>query len=57
MTSHLGLMVLFAGFVSIVFAVLMRETPNEQLRLGLRLLGAFIGAALAASWLLYGLPL
>ena len=57
MTSHLGLMAIFAVFVSVVFAALMRETPGEQVRFGLRLLGGFIGAGLLIGWLLYPLPL
>jgi hypothetical protein len=57
MTTHLGLLVLFALFVSVVFAALMRETPQEQVRLGLRLFGAFVGAALVLGWLMYPLPL
>ena len=57
MTSHLSLLLLFAVFVSVVFAVLMRDTPVEQLRFGLRLLGGFVGAALVLSWLMYPLPL
>lgn len=57
MTTHLGLLILFAVFVSIVFAVLLRDAPREQLRFGLRLLGGFVGAALVLSWLMYPLPL
>jgi hypothetical protein len=57
MTSHLALLILFAVFVSIVFAALMRDQPAEQLRFGLRLLAAFVGAALVLSWLMYPLPL
>jgi hypothetical protein len=57
MTSHLGLLVVFALFVSIVFAALMRDDPREQVRFGARLLAGFIGAALALSWLMYPLPL
>ena len=34
MTSHAGLMVIFALFVSIVFGTLMRDEPKEQLRFG-----------------------
>ena len=47
MTSHLGLMVIFALFVSVVFAVLTRDDPKEQITFGARLIG----------WLLYPLPL
>jgi hypothetical protein len=57
MTSHLGLMILFSLFVSVIFAALMRDDPREQLRFGARLLAGFIGAALILSWLLYPLPL
>lgn len=57
MTSHLGLLVLFALFVSVIFAVLMRDSPAEQLRFGLRLLAGFVGAALVLSWLMYPLPI
>jgi hypothetical protein len=57
MTSHLGLLVLFALFVSVVFAALMRETPREQAILGLRLFGGFVAAALVLGWLMYPLPL
>ena len=57
MTTHLGLMVLFALFVSVVFATLMRDEPREQLLFGARLVARFIGAGLAIGWLLYPLPL
>lgn len=57
MTSHLGLMVLFSVFVSIVFATLMRDEPGAQLRFGARLFAAFVGAGLLLGWLLYALPL
>lgn len=57
MTTHAGLMVLFAVLVSTVFAALLRETPREQLTLGLRLLGAFVAVALVLGWLMYPFPL
>lgn len=57
MTTHLGLMVLFAIFVSIVFASLMRDEPREQLRFGARLFAGFVGAGVLIGWLLYPLPL
>ena len=57
MTSHLGLMVLFALFVSVVFATLMRDEPLEQGKLFLRLFGGFVGAGIALAWLIYPLPL
>lgn len=57
MASHLGLLVLFALFVSIVFGVLMRDDPSEQWRFGGRLFAGFVGAALILAWLMYPLPL
>ena len=56
-TTHLGLLVLFAIFVSTAFAVLLRDEPREQLMFGGKLLGMFVGSALLLGWLLYPLPL
>jgi hypothetical protein len=56
MTSHFALMIIFALFVSIVFATLMRDEPHEQLRLGARLFAGFVGGGILAGWLLYPLP-
>jgi hypothetical protein len=55
-TTHFGVMVVFALFVSIVFATLMRDDPAEQLRLGARLFGGLVGGGVLAGWLLYPLP-
>ena len=57
MTTHLGLMALFAVFVSVAFASLMRDEPREQLFFGARLFAGFVGAGLLIGWLLYPLPL
>ncbi len=57
MASHFGLLLLFANFVSAVFAALMRESPRAQLELGATLCGGFVGAGLVLGWLLYPLPL
>jgi len=56
-TSHLGLMILFALYVSVVFGTLMRDDPREQLRFGAQLFAAFVGGGLALGWILYFLPL
>ena len=56
MTTHLGLMILFALFVSTVFAVLMRDETPAQLRLFARLFAGFVGGGIALGWLLYPLP-
>ncbi len=57
MADHFLLLVLFAFFVSLVFAVLMRDHPREQLKFGLLLFGGFIAAAIALGWLMYPFPL
>ena len=56
MSTHLGAMVLFALFVAVVFATLMRDEPSAQVRLGLRLFGGLVGGGILAGWLLYPLP-
>ena len=41
-------MVLFAFFVSLVFAVLLKDEPREQLKTGAMMLGGFVVAAYRA---------
>jgi len=55
-TTHVGVMAVFALFVSIVFATLMRDEPAEQLRLGARLVGGLVAGGVLAGWLLYPMP-
>ena len=57
MTSHLGLMVLFAFFVSLIFATIQKDTPAEQARLGAKMFVMFIGAAIVFGWVLRLFPL
>ncbi len=57
MQTHLGLLVLFAAFVSTVFAVLLRDEAGTQLRFGATLFGAFVAGAVVAGWLMLPLPL
>ena len=57
MTTHFGLMVLFALFVSIIFAALMRDEPREQLLLGAKMFAGFVLGGMLVGWLLYPLPL
>lgn len=57
MASHFLLLVLFAAFVSVVFAVLLRDAPREQARLGAALFAGFVGAAIILGWLMYPIPL
>jgi hypothetical protein len=57
MDSHFLLLVVFAFFVSLVFALLAKDTGPEQLRFGGMLFGGFILAALVLGWLMYPFPL
>jgi prepilin signal peptidase PulO-like enzyme (type II secretory pathway) len=57
MQSHLLLLVVFAFFVSLVFAVLAKDDVREQLRLGGMLFAGFVIAAIVAGWLMYPFPL
>jgi heme/copper-type cytochrome/quinol oxidase subunit 4 len=56
-TGHFFLLALFAFFVSIVFAVLLRDQPRAQLRTGAMMFGGFLAAAVVLGWLMYPLPL
>ena len=53
MTSHLGIMILFAACVSTVFGTLFRDLPQEQLRLGARIFGTLVAGGYAVGWLMY----
>jgi hypothetical protein len=57
MHSHIVLLAVFAFFVSLVFAVLTKDTPREQLRFGALLFAAFLASAIALGWLMYPFPL
>ena len=57
MTSHLGLLLLFAFFVSVVFATITKDAPKEQLLLGAKMFGTFIAAAIVLGWVLRLFPL
>jgi hypothetical protein len=55
--SHLLLLVVFAAFVSSVFAALMRDDIRQQLRFGALLFGGFVIGAIVVGWLMYPIPL
>lgn len=57
MKSHLLLMMVFAFFVSLVFAVIAKDDVGEQLRLGGLMFSGFLVSALVLGWLMYPLPL
>ena len=55
--SHLFLLVLFAFFVSLVFAVIAKDDVREQVKLGGLMFAGFIASALVIGWLMYPFPL
>ena len=56
MHSHLLLLVVFAFFVSLVFAVLTKDGAREQIRFGATLFGGFILVAIVLGWLMFPFP-
>ena len=56
MHSHLFLLVLFAMFVSLVFAVIARDDAREQIKLGGLMFAGFLASAIVISWLMYPFP-
>jgi heme/copper-type cytochrome/quinol oxidase subunit 4 len=56
-TSHFFIMAVFAFFVSLVFAVLLRDEPRAQLRTGAMMFVGFVVAAVVIGWLMYPMPL
>jgi hypothetical protein len=57
MRSHLLLLILFAFFVSLVFAVIAKDETREQVRLGAAMFGGFLVSALVLGWLMFPFPL
>ena len=57
MQSHFLVMLLFAGFVSLIFAVLMKDQPADQLKLGGMLFASFVATAVVCGWILFPFPL
>jgi hypothetical protein len=57
MQSHFVLLVLFAFFVSLVFAVLTKDDLRGQLRFGGLLFAGFLVSAIVLGWLMYPIPI
>jgi len=54
--SHITAMLLFSFLVSVVFAVLSKDTPRDRVIYGAKVFGAFLGIALLLGWIMYPLP-
>ncbi len=57
MPSHFLFLLVFSVLVSIVFAVLQKETVAEQIRFALTMTAGFVAFAIAAGWLMRLFPL
>jgi hypothetical protein len=57
MQSHFVLLLLFAFFVSLVFAVISKDSVTEQVQFGGLLFAGFVASALVLGWLMYPFPL
>ena len=56
MHSHLLLLILFAFFVSLVFALIAKDEAAEQLRFGGLLFAGFVASAIVLGWLMFPVP-
>ena len=54
--THYPALVIFAFLVSVVFAVLSKDTSRERVIYGAKVFGAFVGIALGIGWLMYFIP-
>jgi hypothetical protein len=57
MRSHLLLLIMFAFFVSLVFAAIAKDDVKEQLRYGGVMFAGFVVSAVVLGWLMYPFPL
>ena len=53
MTSHLGIMVLFAACVSTIFGTLFRDVPGDQIRLAGRIFATLVVGGYVLGWLMH----
>ena len=54
--THFPALVLFSLLTAVVFGVVTKNSPREQAIYGAKVFGAFVGIAIVAGWLMYGLP-
>ena len=53
MTSHLGVMLLYAACVSVAFGTLLRDDTRAQMRFAIRVFLMLVLGAYVAGWLMY----
>ena len=53
MTSHLGVMILLAACLAVVFGVLLRDDGRQQWQLAVRIFVSLTGGAYLLGWVMY----
>ena len=53
MTTHLGVMILYAAAIAVVFGTLLRDDTPSQARLGLRIFLGLVIGAYVVGWIMY----
>jgi len=56
MLSHFTALTVFALIVSVVFALISKETLREQLTYGVVVFLSFLGVAVVVGWLMFPFP-
>ena len=55
MLSHFSAVLLFSLFTSVVFGITQRAEPKMMIRFGAYCFVLFVGATIAASWLMFAI--
>lgn len=53
MTTHLGVMILYAAALAVVFGTLLRDDTRGQVRLGLQIFLGLVLGAFVVGWVMY----
>ena len=54
--SHFSSLLVFALIVSVVFALINKTQPREQIRYGVFVFLSFLGVAFFVSWVMFPFP-
>ena len=57
MFSHFTALAIFALIVSVVFALINKSRPMEQLQYGVLVFLSFLGVAFVVGWIMFPFPL
>jgi hypothetical protein len=55
MLTHFSAVLVFSFFVSIVFGITQRAEPKMMIRFGAYCFVLFVGAVIAASWIMFAI--